>query len=235
MVFEAIAQDMPQDEFSAAVAKEFARSRELIAAFNEAGQEVVEGLGDGRVRWRIFDTRNAFLGSISGKLIMWKEAVELSPPGLVLEFGVRSGKTIRAIAEAKRQVFGFDWWKGLPHDEDEHWFYTSCKCEKPLHVPSNVHLIEGLFSDTLEGFLETNDGPVAFVNLDCDLFTSSFYVLHVLMDRFVNGSIIAFSAMTFGTAQRRAFDRYLKESGQRWELIGKQHWAGEIYRFSSVL
>ena len=218
MLYAPILSEMPKEEFALKVADAFAVNQRLMAIVDGEGREVVEALGNGQVRWRVFDVAGGLVGSISGRLIAWREAVELAPPGLVLEFGVRYGTTIKAIAEAGRPVFGFDWWK------------ASCVCDRPQDLPSNVVLIEGLFSDTLEGFLEVHSDPVAFVNLDCDLFTSSFYVLRCLMGRFVKGSVIAFSAITFSQAMRRAFDRYLKESGQTWELIGKQHWAGEVYR-----
>ena len=218
--------------FALDVAAVFARDKILRSARNELGQEIVYRLPDGQIMWEVYSDKAQLVGRISGTLIPWREAVELSPEGLVLEFGVRYGTTIRAISEANRQVYGFDWWKGLPHDEEDCWFRTSCECEKPNDLPSNVTLIEGLFSDTLEGFLESNRGPVAFVNLDCDIYTSTLYILHCLVDRFVKGSIIAFSAMTFSQAQRKAFDRYLKETGQAWEFLGKQHWAGEIYRLA---
>jgi hypothetical protein len=231
MLYAPIGEEMGVGEFSLRVAASFGRDNELIAPFYN-GRELIELLEDGRHRWRVYSKGGELVGWVCGKLISWKEAVELSPQGLVLEFGVRYGTTIRAIAEAGRLTYGFDWWGGLLHDEEDCWFRESCKCERPSNLPSNVTLIDGLFSDTLEGFLGEHDGSVAFVNLDCDLYSSTIYVLHCLMGRFVKGSIVAFSAMTFSQAQRRAFDRYLRETNQDWELIGKQHWAGEVYRLA---
>ena len=131
-----------------------------------------------------------------------------------------------------RQVYGFDWWRGLPHEWDEQSPKGACLAQKPTDLPENVILVEGLFSDTLEAFLADNPSSVGFVNLDCDLFAPTLFVLNCLRDRFVKGSLIAFSAMTnFPTlAQRKAWDRYLHETEQRWEFVGKQHVWGEVYR-----
>jgi hypothetical protein len=153
--------------------------------------------------------------------------------GLILEFGVRGGESLRQIAEAAapRAVYGFDWWRGLPHS---HGGFTrgDCGVEGKPAVPANVTLIDGLFSATLEGFLEAHrDRSIAFVNLDCDLYCSSFYVLHTLVDRFVTGSLIALSDIAFSPdAQRRAWCRYLCESGQHWIYLGNNHPWGEVWR-----
>lgn len=164
-----------------------------------------------------------------GKVLHWWDLAKCE--GLILEFGVRGGDTIKEIALSGSKVYGFDWWRGLPHDWDEHHPKGSCLAVKPV-VPDNVELIEGLFSDTLEGFLETHPGPVGFANIDCDLYAPTIYILHTLKERFVPGTMLAFSAMSlFPTLmQKDAWDRYLKETGQKWQCIGKQHHWGEVYR-----
>jgi hypothetical protein len=120
----------------------------------------------------------------------------------------------------------------LPHEWDQWSPKGSCAAARPLDLPDNVELVDGLFSDTLEGFLEAHPGPVGLVNLDCDLYCSSIYVLHCLKDRFVTGSMIALSAMClFPTlAQEKAWARYLDETSQRWVMAGKQHAWGEVWR-----
>lgn len=161
----------------------------------------------------------------------WRRCVKEAPEGLILEFGVRAGASLKHIAKAaKQQVYGFDWWKGLPHS---HGGFTrgDCKANRPTDMPENVILVDGLFSDTLEDFLENHSGAVGFVNIDCDLYSSSYYVLRCLVDRFVKGSLLALSDMAFSpVAQRRAWQRYLMETLQDWEMVGKNHPWGEVYR-----
>jgi hypothetical protein len=164
----------------------------------------------------------------------WDRCVREAPRGLILEFGVRAGASLQRIAaaarRARRKVYGFDWWKGLPHSADG-FTKTDCTAERPVDLPPNVTLIDGLFSDTLEGFLEAHRGAIGFINLDCDLFSSSYFVLCCCVDRFVKGSLIALSDIAFAPeAQRRAWCRFQKETGQDWEMVGKNHLWGEVWR-----
>ncbi|MEZ5939218.1 MAG: TylF/MycF/NovP-related O-methyltransferase [Hyphomonadaceae bacterium] len=59
-------------------------------------------------------------------------------------------------------------------------------------VPANVALHKGWFDATLPSFLEANPGPVSFVNIDCDIYESTRYVLEQLRDRLRPGSVILF-------------------------------------------
>lgn len=197
-------------------------------------------LADGMTSWILVDRAGRQVASVNGVKFEWRDCVRGAPEGLLMEFGVRGGGTMREIATEAgkygRVVYGFDWWRGLPHEWDEYSPKGSCLAQKPTDLPDNVILVEGLFSDTLEAFLADNHDPVGFINLDCDLYAPSIFVLHCLMGRFVKGSLIAFSAMTnFPTlAQKAAWDQYLQESGQRWEFLGKQHVWGEVYRCLST-
>ena len=88
-------------------------------------------------------------------------ALSLAPKaGLVLEFGVAGGESVRQIAaERGGRVYGFDSFEGLP----ENWFGYLRKgyFAQPLpRVPANVTLVKGWFSDTLEDFLRQQAGPV---------------------------------------------------------------------------
>jgi hypothetical protein len=193
------------------------------------------GPAGGRVVWLI-SRDGEVISQVSCEDYPWARCVREAPKeGLILEFGVREGESLRQIATAAspRLVFGFDWWRGLPHS---HGGFTKGDCaasRRPV-VPANVVLVDGLFSSVLEGFLEAHrDDSIAFVNLDCDLFCSSFYVLHALVDRFVTGSVIALSDIAFSPdAQRLAWVRFLRESGQAWDYLGKNHPWGEVYRRS---
>ena len=158
----------------------------------------------------------------------WVRCVREAPAGLILEFGVRKGASIIEISKSGRKVYGFDWWRGLPHSAGG-FTKGDCVAQRPS-LPDNIELVDGLFSDTLSEFLSAHPEPVAFVNLDCDLYSSSIYVLHCLKDRFVPGSIIALSDIAFSPdAQRNAWLRYLRETAQHWSYLGKNHPWGEVY------
>jgi hypothetical protein len=155
-----------------------------------------------------------------------------APDGLVLEFGVSSGRSIRILAEAGRVVYGFDSFKGLPHD----WGWSDPRglfaAEVP-EVPDNVVLVPGLFSDTLESFLYLNPGPVAFVHIDSDLYTSCMYVLDCLRDRWIDRSVIVFDEINQWVTgseyrlpdERRAWNRH----NAGWRFCEAEHATGEIW------
>src|SRR4051812_30182595 len=122
------------------------------------------------------------------------DAVRVS--GHYLEFGVYTGGTIRFMAKrvGSKLIHGFDSFEGLP----EAWGGFSLgqrafdlKGRLP-RVPGNVILHPGWFDQTLSHWLSANPGPVAFVHIDCDLYSSTKTVFDLLADRFVSGTIIVF-------------------------------------------
>lgn len=113
--------------------------------------------------------------------------------GLVLEFGVRHGQSIRHIAgETDRAVHGFDSFHGLPSawgGEPEGVYSTDGTLPD---VPDNVTLHAGLFEDTLGTFLDSHPGDVRFCNIDCDIHASTATVLDALAPRIRPGSVLVF-------------------------------------------
>src|SRR5215472_7089711 len=154
-------------------------------------------------------------------------------PGLVMEFGVAGGGTIRQIAAAAapRLVYGFDWWRGLPHDWDAGDRKGAFACARP-DVPANVRLIDGRFGVTLEPFLVCHAERMALVHIDCDLYCSCAYVLDTIGDRLGPGSLLIFDEISQAghDGERLAFTRYLDRTKQSWEFLGKQHDWGEVWR-----
>lgn len=128
--------------------------------------------------------------------------------GLVLELGVRFGESIRQIAAlAHQEVHGFDSFEGLPeawHGEPRGAYST--RGELP-QVPDGVHLHKGWFEDTLPAFLRSHDGPVRFMNIDCDIYSSTRAALELLAPRIAVGTVIAFD-----------------------EFLGHEHWREDEFR-----
>ena len=116
--------------------------------------------------------------------------------GHYLEFGVFTGGTIRFIARRVdgRTVHGFDSFAGLP----EAWsgFNLSGKAfdvsGRLPRVPGNVRLHRGYFEDSLPKWLADNAGPVAFIHLDCDLYSSTKTIFTLLAPRLTRGTVILF-------------------------------------------
>jgi tetratricopeptide (TPR) repeat protein len=145
--------------------------------------------------------------------------------GLVLEFGVRYGTTIRQIAStAGQEVHGFDTFTGLPEAWHEHPAGTYSTGGTLPNVPANVHLHAGLFADTLPAFLDAHPGPVRFVNVDCDLYSSTQTVLTLLAPRIVPGTVIVFDEYLCTRDWRddefKAFQEAVAAYGWRYDYLG---------------
>ena len=126
--------------------------------------------------------------------VLLKRALDwCSIDGLILEFGVASGRTVNHLANLRpaQTVFGFDSFQGLP----EAWRPGFGKGRFAQFVPAvctNVTLIEGLFENTLADFLASRQDPVALLHIDCDLYSSCRFVLETLASRIGRGTIIVF-------------------------------------------
>lgn len=126
-------------------------------------------------------------------------ALNASGSGLYLEFGVFKGKSINRIAQKidPWPVYGFDSFQGLP----ETWDCGGDVVFKAGHfgidgqIPNvwhNARLVPGLFEDALPDWLDQHGSEIAFIHMDCDLYSSAKYVLEQL-DRFiVKGTVILF-------------------------------------------
>ena len=116
--------------------------------------------------------------------------------GHYLEFGVFAGGTIRFIARriGKRTIHGFDSFEGLP----EAWagFNFDAKAfdvkGRLPRVPSNAQLHQGYFDASLPRWLDQHPGPIAFIHVDCDLYSSTRTVLKLMAPRFASGTVILF-------------------------------------------
>jgi tetratricopeptide (TPR) repeat protein len=132
------------------------------------------------------------LGSGHAVLKEAYEAMSLQN-GLILEFGVRHGTSIRQLASlTSKSIYGFDSFEGLPedwHQESKEVYSTKGKIPK---VPPHVTLIPGWFEETLPVFLEKREEDVTFINIDCDIYSSTKTVLNLLSPRIKKGTIIVF-------------------------------------------
>jgi hypothetical protein len=130
----------------------------------------------------------------SGHTLLKKayEAISLQN-GLILEFGVRHGTSIRQLASlTSKPIYGFDSFEGLPedwHQESKEVYSTRAKIPE---VTTHVTLIPGWFDKTLPLFLEKHQENVALINIDCDIYSSTKTVLDLLRAHIKKGTIIIF-------------------------------------------
>jgi Macrocin-O-methyltransferase (TylF) len=112
--------------------------------------------------------------------------------GLFLEFGVAKGRTISQIAEiSKAHVFGFDSFEGLPEPWRTGFPKGSFSAEIPILAP-NISIVKGWFSETLPKFIEEHNESVAFLHVDCDLYSSTKCIFDFLYPRIGSGCVILF-------------------------------------------
>ncbi|MGO1118552.1 tetratricopeptide repeat protein [Rhodovibrionaceae bacterium A322] len=161
------------------------------------------------------------------KTALLKRSYDASEPveGLVLEFGVYTGRSLRQIAGWHAgPVFGFDSFEGLPG----HWFDDvglddySTSGVRPK-VPDHVTLIDGWFDDSLPGFVQAQSGPVKFMNIDCDLYSSTRTIFEHLGDRLQVGSILVFDEYfgykTWEEHEYKAFQELVAQRGLSYEYL----------------
>jgi predicted O-methyltransferase YrrM len=126
-------------------------------------------------------------------LLLLSHAMRLAPAeGLILEFGVASGRTIRHLAgTTDRSIDGFDSFEGLPESWRTGFAKGAFKQALPA-VPAHVSLHKGWFTETLPEFLARTQADVAMLHIDCDLYSSTAFVLTTLRDRIKKGTVIVF-------------------------------------------
>lgn len=146
------------------------------------------------------------------------------PEGLVLEFGVYNGKSIRNIASiVATQVHGFDSFEGIPENwNDEPSGSYSANGELP-EVPSNVTLHKGWFEDTVPKFKEEHSGAIRFMNIDCDLYSSTKTIFDLLGPQVVSGTVIVFDEFigykSWKDDEFKAFQEAVHQYQWRYEIL----------------
>lgn len=150
--------------------------------------------------------------------------------GMALEFGVYRGESLRKIVEARpdKQVYGFDSFQGLP----EFWLPDHQAGRFGPDDPRGVkgapdvpgaEFVVGWFDETLPGFMDAHPGPVAFLHVDCDLYSSAKTVLDHAGPRLRPGSIVVFDEYFnypgWQGHEFRAWQEYVAESGTKFSYL----------------
>lgn len=150
---------------------------------------------------------------------------EVEIEGLYLEFGVFNGSTVNYIAQQKdnETIYGFDSFEGLPED----WgnikkgtFYV----ENLPTVRSNVILVKGWFNETLPKFVKENNKPIAFLHVDCDIYSSAKTVFDELASNICHGTVIFFDEYfnypEWKDNEYKAFQEFCDKYSVKYKYLG---------------
>lgn len=156
--------------------------------------------------------------------------------GYMLEFGVYVGNTMRRICKfTNQEIFGFDSFEGLP----EPWQWNSTKTmtmdrfkvDKLPAVPPQVTLVKGWFKDTIPEWKKDHTGPIKFMHIDSDLYSSAITVLTELNDQILPDTVIVFDELLQGEnnyeyweqGEWKALHEWCDEYNREYIPIAKTH------------
>jgi hypothetical protein len=148
-----------------------------------------------------------------------------------LEFGVYRGESFAKWLELSRHpdstFDGFDSFEGLP----EEWKHLGAKnviakghfstqgATPPLADP-RLRWHKGWFWETLPGFMsQFRPTYQLVVNIDCDLYSSTLYVLS-LLSPVLSGSIMIFDELSHVDHEFRAVSDFCAAFGRSYQVIG---------------
>jgi hypothetical protein len=159
------------------------------------------------------------------------ENLQIQENSLWLEFGVYSGNTINYISKfTSNDIYGFDSFDGLPEnwiDDNKNIILNKGAFDKNGILPDvnkNVVLIKGLFQSTLEDFLISHkDKKISFVHIDCDLYSSTKYVLETIYPYLDNNCVFVFDELvnvSNDTNELRALQEFIHQFNISYKWIG---------------
>lgn len=162
--------------------------------------------------------------------------------GVFLEMGVCTGRTINFIAALNptKIIYGFDSFKGLPQEwkrpdtvvPEGAFSLKNAKFKPP--VLRNVSLVVGLFQNTLPEFRENvlKDNPIAFLHIDCDIYSSTSEVFSHLGKNIVSGTIVLFDELYnypgYQDHEFKALMEFLTLTGKHVDYLAFNQYTGQV-------
>jgi O-methyltransferase len=203
--------------------------RELIAGFLPNGLPFSESLNNNAAFVRLRRNRFSSCPEFKERIDLYRHVAAITEgPIDYLEFGVWRGEATDAWrnlnTHSDSRFVGFDTFEGLPEDwEKNHPKGTfSTGGVVPKIDDTRVSFVKGLFQDTLREFLNTT--PLQnrlVVNVDCDLYSATLFVLGTLDKFFQRGTVIIFDDFYSMNHETKAFIDYDKSFGRKWRAVGR--------------
>lgn len=191
----------------------------------------------GYIRWhtrRIEETElNLYMGTRDMLKIGTDAAMQIiqEQDGLVCEFGVAKGRSMRLIQELlplDTPIHGFDTFTGLPQSWNSLPAGAFSTNGDIPNIEGEVFFHRGLFRDSIPAFLNSLKGeskqPLAFANIDALLYGSTLDILESVHSRVVPGTVFVFADYcchpTWRQDEFRAWRECCKRFGWTYEYLG---------------
>ena len=144
-----------------------------------------------------------------------------------LEFGVSKGVSfkwwVEKIKNESSSFFGFDTFTGLPEDWGHFKKGEMSNGNSPPQINDSRHkFYQGIFQDTLYGFLKTyNVGKKKVIHMDADLYTATLFVLTTISPYLRKGDIILFDEFNVPLHEFKAFTEWVNSFYINYTVIGE--------------
>ena len=153
------------------------------------------------------------------------ENVDPKINGLFCEFGVWKGETVNYIAsKIEHPIHGFDSFEGLPETWRTGFEEGAFKMTGLPPVRENVKLYKGWFDESVPVWAADHPGPISFIHMDADLYSSTKTVLDILGARIVPGTVIQFDEYFnypgWQNGEYKAFREFAAERQVEFEYLG---------------
>lgn len=167
--------------------------------------------------------------TVNGMLAHLKAVIELvKVKGDFAEFGVWKGTSARfmlPLMSANQKLHLFDSFEGLPHDWEEvvdPYPKGTFKLEEdkiPKFDDSRVVIHKGWFEQTVPAFALAYTTPLAFVHIDCDLYSSTKTVLEHINSLLVPETLIVFDEWPYG--EEKALREHCNTFNREFQFVSK--------------
>lgn len=178
-----------------------------------------------------------------GRFSHLKYAASQAPiDGYRLEFGVHTASTLNFLSATYSELlwWGFDSFQGLPEDwvRSKDGSRRSVKGEfslaKPPRIEPNAQLVVGFFEETLPSWCQEHRERIAFIHVDCDLFSSCETILRHLDKQIIEGTVIVFDELRDWSEQGiyecweagewKALNNWLTQYNRKVTPISRTNW-----------
>lgn len=142
-----------------------------------------------------------------------------------LEFGVADGQSFNwwmiKNKNSEARFYGFDTFTGLPEDFGPYKKGTFNTNSIPVIKDPRGRFFQGLFQQTLPGFLKSFDNTKkTVVMMDADLYTATLFTLSSLAPFLKKDDIILFDEFSVPTHEFMAYQQFIDSFYFDLELIG---------------